>query len=104
MLALFIHLHSIKFIGRQLVDSPDKPHLLGHEAEFFSRQEVEVKDEPPVKVAISVQRPVVDISLLLVLLHAWHPAGKANSRCEHSLSCPNKFTVTFYYTVWLLKN
>lgn len=57
----------------------DKLHLLGHEAELFSRQEVEIEDEPPVKVAVSVQRPVVDVSLLLVLLHAWHPAGNANN-------------------------
>ncbi|TNN74624.1 hypothetical protein EYF80_015171 [Liparis tanakae] len=52
----------------------DTPHLLGNQAELFSRQVLKVKDEPPVEVAVSVQRPVVDVSLLLVVLHARHPA------------------------------
>lgn len=60
----------------------DKLHLLGHEAELFSRQEVELEDKPPVKVAVSIQRPVVDISLLLVFLHARHPADNRNNRGE----------------------
>lgn len=52
----------------------DKLHLLGHEAELFRRQVIKLKNKSPVKVAISVQRPVVDISLLFVLLHTRHPA------------------------------
>lgn len=74
---IIFHLYSVKMVLILCqVNSLVKPHLLGHETKLFGRQVLEFKDEPPVKVAISVQRPVVDISFLLVLLHAWHPAGK----------------------------
>lgn len=59
----------------------DKPYLLGHQAELFSRQEIKFKNKSPVKVAIAVQRPVVDISFLFVLLHTRHPAGVGKSVC-----------------------
>ncbi|KAK0154255.1 Alanyl-tRNA editing protein Aarsd1 [Merluccius polli] len=49
----------------------------GIRAELLRGQVVKVEDEPPVEVAVSVQRPVVDVGLLLVLLHAWHPAAGA---------------------------
>lgn len=77
-----------------MADTSAKPHLLGHQAELFCWQVVEVKDKPPIKVAIPVQRPVVDISLLLVLLHAWHPAGIKRQVISHR---PGAASV--YYTV-----
>lgn len=55
---------------------PALTHLPGDHAELFCRQVVEGEDIPPVEVAISIQRPVVDVSLLLVLFHAWHPAAR----------------------------
>lgn len=70
----------------QQVNSPDGPYLLGNEAKLFSRQVVELKDKPPVEVTVSIQRPVVDVSFLLVLLHAWHPAGKGGKRNFYSLT------------------
>lgn len=48
---------------------------MGHEAQLFRRQVVKVKNKPPVEVAISVQRPVVDVRLLLAVLHPRHPAA-----------------------------
>lgn len=57
----------------------DHTHFPGDETELLSRQIVKPKDEPPVEVPISVQGPVVDIGLLLVLLHAWHPPEKCES-------------------------
>lgn len=56
------------------------PYLLGNKAELFSWQVVKAKDKPPVKVSVSIQRPVVDVSLLFVLLHARHPAATENDR------------------------
>lgn len=52
----------------------DELNLLGHKAELLGRQEVKLENKSPVKVAVSIQRPVVDISLLFILLHTRHPA------------------------------
>ena len=81
-------------VKSKMVNSSEEPHLLGHEAELFSRQILKGEDEPPVKVTVSVQRPVVDIRLLLVVLHAWHPAGTGNNRSFYLSTA----TVTFYYS------
>lgn len=69
-----------------VLQSDYKFYLLGHEAELLGRQVVKLEHKPPVKVAISIQRPVVDICLLFVHLHAGHPAVKGKHRFEHQSS------------------
>lgn len=55
----------------------DRTYFFGDKAKLFSRQVLKRKHISPVKVAISIQRAVVHICLLLILLHSWHPTKKS---------------------------
>lgn len=44
--------------------------------QLFSRQVVKLVNEPPVEISITIQGSVMDIGLLFLLLHSWHPSGK----------------------------
>lgn len=49
------------------------------DTQLFCRQVVKLKNEPPVEVSITVQGSVVNISLLFLVLHTWHPSRKQSN-------------------------
>lgn len=51
-------------------------YFLWDNAQLFCRQVVKLVNEPPVEISITIQGSVMDIGLLFLLLHSWHPSGK----------------------------
>lgn len=51
-------------------------HFPWDNTQLFCRQVVKLKDEPPVEIAVTIQWSVMDVSLLLLVVHSWHPSRK----------------------------
>lgn len=64
-------------------------HFSWDNAQLFCGQVVKVKNEPPVEITITIQGSVMDVRLLFLLLHSWHPSEK-HKIIEFTFSSPVK--------------